>query len=258
MPSQQAVSTVSINDFPPKLLEQLFSYLTAKEQRACRQVCKNWFNVLSSSPYADRTLNLKGSELSRRTKPVKIFGNSKFKYNSIVFDGNTFIRDSDLTAFWAKIGAEVEEICIKGDTAFTGAIETGLEAQHFPKMKKLTIELPLLYDLIKEDYTDWWLLLTQVEIFCVIYHWGQNDDIDNYILNDFGSDPSFTMSNVTTLEIHNMIAPGPIIFGFFQKLHFPNFKLCYLRTSQKIWLNLKILLRLRRCSLESMARMMMI
>lgn len=200
-----------IEDLPPELLEQIFVHLNINEQRYCRQVSKFWFNIHASSPHFDRSLNLRNSYLSWATKPVKIFVNTDFKYNWIIFDETSFAKDEDLTRFWEKIGANVEEICIKDRSLnVMDAVKTGWKASHFPKLKRLTIEvLPLFYDLLHQDISEWKLLLNRIECLSV-----------NYLFpRVLTKNVEYSMSNVTQLIVDGCM--NETILAFFTRISFP-------------------------------------
>lgn len=203
-----------IIDLPPEILEQIFLYLNIKEQRNSSQVSKFWFNIISSSPNIDRTINLGNSYLSCATKPVKIFANTEFKYNAIIFENTSCAKDEDLTRFWERIGTEVEEICMKDRSLnVIEAFETGLKARHLPKLKRLTIEiLPIFYELIHEDIPEWKLLLNRIESLSVNYLYQR-------VLTQ---NVEFSMSNVTQLTVDGCM--NETILAFFERISFPKVK----------------------------------
>lgn len=151
---------------PIEILEKIFMYLNKSEQLQCRLVCKNWFNIFSSSLRLDRTLNFHDSYLSWKTDPVEIFRNTKFKYNRITIGtGTTINRNDNLSAFWTSIGIEIKELFfIRKLYAMKNAFESGLTADHFPKLKHIIFDCPhnCDYSFIK-NIPEWNTLLVQIE-----------------------------------------------------------------------------------------------
>lgn len=150
-----------------EIWEKIFCYLDKYDQLKCRQVCQFWFDIFSSNSTLYRTLDFSKSYLSTVADPVKIFMNTNFNYNRIVFNKDTNVAEGEnLTKLWDRIGNEVEEIIIRGDaTPFINIFKTGLTAKHLPHLTSFVFEtFSYFNNLLTEQIPEFNLLLSQIKI----------------------------------------------------------------------------------------------
>lgn len=157
--------TLKLKTLPNEIWEKIFLYLNRNAQLACRKVCRLWFNICGSNSNLYRTIDFSSSYLSRNANPVKIFIQTNFNYNRIVFDRNTNVaRGEDLTELWERIGNPIEKIFFNGDEkSIINALKSGLTAKHLPKLSSLVFETFLSFNaLLLENLPEWIALLPQI------------------------------------------------------------------------------------------------
>lgn len=185
----------NINDaLPLELLEEILRFLYKSDVLSCRQVCRYWFDICSSSSRLDRTLDLTNSYLTWKTSPVKLFVNTNFKYNRILInDATSCAKGENLTEFWETITRETKEIRIKGHHPnFINAFESGLTAAHLSQLHHLSFtEVPSFNELLKQDNPEWNSLLTRIDTLTF-----RESDFTKY----HKKIEEFSMSNVKSLN----------------------------------------------------------
>lgn len=204
---------MQINDLPTEILEQVFLYLNQMEQRRCRQVSKLWFNIFSSSPTLDRSVDLENSYLSLKTNPVKLLVHTNFKYNRLIFLNTNFPKNEDLTMFWEKLGTEIEDIWIV-DSNFMDAFATGLKNVHLLKLTKIFFN----YELLKQNIAEWKLLLNRIETLHVysLKLWEHDGEQSR--------NTEVSLPNVTELKIIENFQSTKMMFELCNTISYPKIK----------------------------------
>lgn len=172
---KQALET-NINDLPIEVLDETFSYLERKhDQLRCRQVCRFWFKILSSSIKCNRSLNLENAFFSWKSSPVKLFINTKFSYNELVLNHATiFDKDENFSDFWANIGKHINNIRMYCSSPhLTNIFDSGFQLDHLPKLNKLSL-LNFTYNsyLPFENTPSWKSILSKIKILRICYYFG--------------------------------------------------------------------------------------
>lgn len=153
---------------PPEIWEKIFLYLKRNDQLKCRQICRFWFDLFSSSSKLYRTLDFSKFYISVTANPVQVFINTKFKYNRIVFDMYTnFAENEDLTEFWKQIGKGIEEIYVaSGEFSLINAFKSGLTINHVPLLRSICFGCshPLISLLVRSKIPECNSMLSQIKI----------------------------------------------------------------------------------------------
>ncbi|XP_063700101.1 uncharacterized protein LOC134830521 [Culicoides brevitarsis] len=185
-------NTLEISDLPPEILEKILLYLPNNDKLVARLVSKYWMSIVVSSPRLNLTLYLVNCRLEKEL--ISLLLQTELTFARIVFEECEIAEVADdQTEFWSKIGKNVKEIYIKSrHTRLDLAIDKGLKAAHFPKLKSLKLDmLPLFYELSSRGQHEWIKLLLQIENFTV--HYLQNREVTK--------DVSILMPKVKNLRI---------------------------------------------------------
>lgn len=208
---------LTIEDLSTEIIECIFLNLNKRDQLQCRQVSKRWFDICSSSTQLDRSLSFKDSYLSNNINPVKIFLNTKFNYNRLVFDKDTnFATEDDLTEFWDKIGEHIIELSFIGNALnIEGAFKTGLVSNHLPNLICLCFNNLYFFNelLSRKNIPEWHSILKKIKSLTVMGVY--------VVTRKLSNDLVFEMPCVEKVEVYYN---ADVVLNYLSYLTFPNIK----------------------------------
>uniref|UniRef100_A0A336LQZ0 CSON001510 protein n=1 Tax=Culicoides sonorensis TaxID=179676 RepID=A0A336LQZ0_CULSO len=198
---------------PPEVMQKIFGYLSFNQQLMCRVVCKQWFEILSSSSFSSiRTLDFKDDLISSNSTIVSFFRNSQFKYNKIIFRSDN-ITNENLTEFWKKIGQEIIEIHFDGiEENFENYLITGFNLNHVPKLKVLSFQtLDQFINLVSSNNPEWIKIFDKIQTLRI------------ETTNKPKTDYELEMRNLENLEMKFLLDFDTMNL-FFNQIQFPSIK----------------------------------